>query len=620
MRTKILKPTSGSNRRPESPETEPRRLFAIVLVLLSAVSATSIANEPGETFTAPGVAELTRAKADVRGAVAGVEMLFVSKPDKLHEWRIYLDWQEQERQLAADPGDPEFWRATYRLLARNHPGLERPEFRAYRAAIRALSDLVETAQHPDPAGEIAASRDELSQMMGGDGQAPQQLDPQQLDRAGELLSLLHRRGGSSDFIEKIREPYSHPNVYVAVSEKCLARLANTEIQRDIVINDFFRGSVVRGNGRFVATQTATLSPNGSDHGFVQLGIRGTTTSDTTSAQQGVSVRTHNVLNFESTAGLLLDKNGITAWPWATSGTLRSDLCNVATDFKFKLRENKARQVVESRRATDRREAEAKAIRDLNRSFDSEIPNLLEPTNRQYQEYVRKPLLRFDRFPSDLHFSAAAAKLQLQCVLADRQELAAPGEPPPLRKDSLVRICVHQSAINNTFGQILNSQNVSLQKAFGQQLVSATKPSSVDVLPETPSLAIQFRESNPISVMFADGHVRVEYSGASYSKQGQRYSGMDIILEYAVEFADGQAVLVQSTDPQVVLPKGPDGTRRRLGVRDYALRRILKNVLERELPARIDLSTGDLPAPFDALTVAAVEAENGWLSVSLEMQP
>lgn len=571
-------------------------------------------------------ADLELATGDVRQALAGVEKIFASSPQKLRGWQQYLSWPDQIEQLTSAEPNAVFWREIFHRVARNEEGLERPEFQNYRRSLRALIDVTEAMQHPNLAEEFEQTLDEMAEIVGSDATArdsqrlltedlsaedlsAEDILAEDIDRLSTLLSRLHRRRQVPGLVADMRRSFDHANLIVEVSDAGLRQIASRDVERDLVIHDLFRGAVVRGTGRFSATQTMSL-PSRNQNGHFRLQMRGTTTSETASRQQGVTVRNYNFLTFQTAARLELAANGLTLLTGQTKATLRSDLLHVSTDFGTRLREKRAREIVKARQAEDRAAAERKAIKDLEVAFQSELSTAVATGNRRYVKSVRHPLMRHDRFPSVLEFSSNAAVFRLQSVLANDYELAAPANWPKAPENAEVTILVHQSAFNNTIGAMLASRKMSLGSAFGQHWLSAD---TIDE--ERDSMSIEFADSSPIQVLFQDGHVHLAYSGAHYSKQGQCYSGMDILLQYRIEQQDGQFWLVQAEPPAVVLPKGPDGKRRRLGIRDYTLRRILKNVIAKELPDRTSLSSISLPSPLDALDavdIVHLEMQNGWL--------
>jgi hypothetical protein len=96
--------------------------------------------------------------------------------------------------------------------------------------------------------------------------------------------------------------------------------------------------------------------------------------------------------------------------------------------------------------------------------------------------------------------------------------------------------------------------------------------------------------------------------------------MDLVLQYHAERKDDRWWLVRSGPPEVALPKRPDGTRPKLGIRDYALRRILTNVAERDAPQRSELVLRQLRPPLDSLeplVVRELVLNNGWFCVAIE---
>jgi hypothetical protein len=99
--------------------------------------------------------------------------------------------------------------------------------------------------------------------------------------------------------------------------------------------------------------------------------------------------------------------------------------------------------------------------------------------------------------------------------------------------------------------------------------------------------------------------------------------MDLVLEYRAERKDNRWWLVRSGPPEVAPPKRPDGTRPKLGVRDYALRRILTNVVERDAPQRSELVLRQLRPPLDRLqplVVRELMLHEGWFCVAIEPDP
>jgi hypothetical protein len=162
--------------------------------------------------------------------------------------------------------------------------------------------------------------------------------------------------------------------------------------------------------------------------------------------------------------------------------------------------------------------------------------------------------------------------------------------------------------------MLASRTMSLRAALQQLLGSAAATQGDDDRP----LNITFDEKCPLNVSFEEGQMTISLCGQGYESGGKRYSAMDIELALHPERAGDGWWLVQSRPPQVMLPISADGRRPKLGLRDYALRRILTNVLERDVPRRMELKVANLPSPLDRLgplTACEVLVGDGWFCLA-----
>ena len=129
--------------------------------------------------------------------------------------------------------------------------------------------------------------------------------------------------------------------------------------------------------------------------------------------------------------------------------------------------------------------------------------------------------------------------------------------------------------------------------------------------------ITFADRRPLRVSFQDDELTLALSGKAYVYRKQRYSGMDIIFRYRLQASGATPEFVLSASPEVLLPMRPDGERSRSGVRTITLRRILTNVLQRDVPKSILLDKLSLPQRSNVLgefAVARMTINDGWLTL------
>ena len=245
-------------------------------------------------------------------------------------------------------------------------------------------------------------------------------------------------------------------------------------------------------------------------------------------------------------------------------------------------------------------------------FDKQLASTIGELQNDYREQFYHPLVRLDRVPDKMRFRTEAGAATIEMLFADSTQLGV-RRPADLSGDSeWLRCFIHQSAINN-FATVLSGQTEALDVAL-RRFLAAGDPEA-DQQPDR--VWITFADRRPLRVAFQDDEVTLALSGKAYVYRKQRYSGMDIILRYRLKASGATPEFVLSESPEVRLPMRSDGGRQRGGVRTITLRRILTNVLERDVPKSIVLDKFPLPQRSNVLGEFAVERmtiNDGWLTL------
>jgi hypothetical protein len=413
-------------------------------------------------------------------------------------------------------------------------------------------------------------------------------------------------------VQAIRAQYSLPNVALTIPASFVERLGSGGLDSEYAVNDVINGARVQGNGRLVGTRKFSLTDD-KNKGVLSISMAGTTDSVTQGHQEGVTVQTRSVLRFKSTSAVQVTPTGFDVQSFATAADLKNQIQWISTSYGGR-RDSEARSRVYGRQESDRREGQRRAVYRLNTSFSEEVTKQFQPAQDFYDDKVRNPLLRYDRFPDNVSVTSNKSQLRIQAVVATDYQLGAPLPVPAFGKETELKFAVHQSVFNNSAAPYLAGEKMSLQEAMRRALTfsAAAAGGGAD------ALQITFGDTAPLQVSFEKDQISVVLSGTAYQQGGQRYSGMDLALAFRPEQKDGKWWLVQAREPEVMLPQLPDGTRPKLGIRDYALRRILTNVIKRDVPARSELEVVELPPPFDSsqgVVASTVLVRDGWFCMS-----
>jgi hypothetical protein len=130
--------------------------------------------------------------------------------------------------------------------------------------------------------------------------------------------------------------------------------------------------------------------------------------------------------------------------------------------------------------------------------------------------------------------------------------------------------------------------------------------------------VTFAESAPLRIRFMSSELLIELRGVKYSYdyQGEHFESTDaigILFSYQVKSNGDKWQLVLHENPRVDLPTG--------GLRGVARRRVLANILARDLPKHIDIDRFTI-AFSDQLAVSLdsqfVRIEDGWLVMGMRV--
>ena len=556
-------------------------------------------------FQPVGEQNLQLALTKMRSAQRAVGRFLADRPKYAEGWRVYLRWDEQNRQLAKPTElDAPFWRAVYLREFHAAAGLDHTAFREHRAATRQLINVLESSADASLDDRYQKTLDELSSLLGEDITA---VKPDQAEAVSQLVEQLDQQQQAPDLVKAIREAFSLRNILIYVPDSYIDRDRSGSIKQSYPVNTRVAGASVRGSGTMTAQYE--WSPEASSNGATwRMEVHGDSVSRTTAYQNRISVGSRSSLPFQSWGKVTFDLSGFRVSDFTTSGRLRLRTTSIRTPFRG-IRHRIARNRAIKQQGSSRYRSERNAKRDISSSFRHEIESQVAEANDRYREEVLLPLKCFDQMPSDSMVRTTDDSVHVGLRLANSRQLGALDGINDFYGGQQFRLAVHQSALNNAAmslagkTQSLGALLRQLQPEPGEKL--ADKSSDVD---------ITFAEISPLMLSLNDEKIVARISGKGFRRGGQKYSAMEIEFCYALRYEQGEHFLELNGEPTIAHPLSPDGTRPKLGIRDLSLRRILLSVIKRDLPEKVALDQLDLPLQRDLLgplRAVRFESQNGW---------
>jgi hypothetical protein len=136
------------------------------------------------------------------------------------------------------------------------------------------------------------------------------------------------------------------------------------------------------------------------------------------------------------------------------------------------------------------------------------------------------------------------------------------------------------------------------------------------------LEITFDGNAPITLRLDDSVVTLTIRGTKYVANGRPYPAMNITIRYRVGMTPDGARVELVEEPEIIPPRLV-GTKGRFSFTELAVRRILKNRLERDLDKELGAANFELPRDIfdlEPLPIEQLAADNGWIVFSARVQP
>ena len=609
--------------------------FASVRAALAAWLAELQPTEPAELvneievakseFQAFGPDEIAAARDEVQRSIEQAEEVLARWGSEGPRWKRFLRWDELRSQSAAtaEEADVEALETLRRRLASGHRGLERAPFHRLRNAMRKLQQR-QRARGLNEQNYTAAMgflRTNLEQYADTG-------NVENFDRVRDIVRILEERGQARPVLDRIRQRYSRPNLYVRVSEGLMQEAVRQEVSDESPVLQCILGTRITGTGDTRGTVQVDLVPS-TNYVALDAIFAGTTRSRTVGRNGPATIYARGQSTINAKKRIFLNEYGITDQPTTSAINTRTRITGVATSIRGPLN-RLVNRIARKRVAQSKRQAERiasrKAERQFNGRMDGQVAEMVGGGDDGTLDRIRSLLAERGQFPDDLRIRSTDTQARFEVLQADPLQLGAPEAPPRIDRDADVFVRIHESAINNlAFGFFSGVELTEADLLETVEELTGSVPERFQADPDQKPWTVtfpQFRpgpDFQPVTVRFRDGVVRMTFRGRAFKSGEDLYRiRMNITAKYRIENDGNRFRLVRQGGVEI-FPAGFDPEKGRLSLRQSTLRSMLRRRFNKVFDTEFPLEDIALPEPLDhvrQLEVVHLAAEDGWLSVAL----
>ncbi|MBL9082939.1 MAG: hypothetical protein JNK76_14085 [Planctomycetales bacterium] len=566
---------------------------------------------------------VAQSKAELQQAVAVLDTYLRSLGAWEAQWKDYLFWNQMTAELAKPNNyDVATLMRVQRRYSGGFVGLEEPEFRAVGDALLKFAHLADAAQNAKLADEYKTRLNALADAVDAVGSgAP---TAAQSVAIAENVAWLDACGQAPQVVQLIGTKYSQPNLLIDVSETFVVDALSRPVDQTEPVVDCILGTYITGTGRTIGEVNVDVVPNGEQAELVTY-LSGINYSRTVGHNRSALIYSQGATTLNGQSTLYVNEQGLAGGPINTSARVNNRITGYGStkggligNLVKKIAAKKAPQ----QKAQGERVAAAHARTRLARSMQKEIVQQVAQANEELEARLRRPLLRFGQYPSQLKYASTDDSLTIRALQTTSGRLAAPGEAPALAGGAPVSVRVHQSLVTNS------SQGMLAGRKFDQPRIQLLAESILGEVPERlkpqpgqEPFSITFADADPVLLSFDGDKATFTIRGKAFTSGDKKFDGMNISGVYKLS-SDGHGLKAVREGEFDIVPPGFVRGKDKLNTRQIVLKRILTEKFGKALPAEI-VRSGE-PVDGDAskgtIYVSSLKASGDWLVLGLKRDP
>jgi hypothetical protein len=501
-----------------------------------------------QEFVAVTEADADRERTRLTAAVANLKkFLSAASAEDAARWRESLNWEQLETSLASNAARPDLktLQSITELYYQDVAGLEHNEFIAVRNALDKYVSVALLASSESSQKVYESFLDELAERLTSYQQRP---TTDEAIAIGKRLGWMDRYGQAGELVESARSCYSHPNLFLEVSEVLMQAGIDQNVDETAAVNEVILGTRIRGNARLTGAVTLDLVAN-DQHAAMDILLNGSTVSDSVGTNGPVRIFSRGFTSVVAKKRLTLDEMGVSDRPATASCRTRTRIGNVDAG---RLAKHIAMKRIEQSTPQAEAIASRRAAGKIASSVDDRSNDLLGDANTTFADKFRLPLVRRGGFPQLMQFRTTDDALQVTMLQAGREQLAAPSAPPALTGKFDLAVRLHESLVGNLSQAVLGGVTLT-DESLAEMIKELTGkvPDELAVTDESEPWSITFTSELPIEARFDAQTVKIIIRGKRFGRGDQEVRKLlEISATYAVEKMPDRARLVRQGDVQV----------------------------------------------------------------------
>jgi hypothetical protein len=489
--------------------------------------------------------KVTEAKKELESALGKLDKFLTSSGANGKSWREYLKWDALGEQLKSETADLKTLRSIQQLYLADQNGLELPVYsNAGDALERYVNrlDAQQEATREKVAEQLKGLADELSQYIKGYSQ-------DLAAAVGGRLGWFQSMEQLEPLVRVIRGRVSRPNVFGGASARLVAAGIEQPVDDKSPVRDNILGTDISGTAHTVGKVTANLIPN-PDKAMLETRLVATARTRTVGYNGPAVIQSSGVSQIDGRKRVIIDENGFAVYPATAAANTRTQILGVSAGGGIATRVANNR-VAESKGEAERIAGQHAAIKARQR-VDAQANTQLGKSHANFLQKFRNPLLRKREFPPLLKFSTTEDRLSIVSLQANRNQLAAPDDPPPITvEDNDLAVQAHESYINSLANALLSGVTLKQEEVEAKMVEwRGSVPEQLKSDEQRDPWQILMPSSKPIIVKIGDNGFRFTFRGQRYTAGDLAIRNMEVTADYKVEMSGNGARMVRQGELQI----------------------------------------------------------------------
>ncbi|MEO8493860.1 MAG: hypothetical protein ABI614_02235 [Planctomycetota bacterium] len=439
-------------------------------------------------------------------------------------WRELVHFEAMRAELGKETPSLDVLNQSLVTYREDKPGLELKPFTDVRDSLRRYMNHLLYSASQGFSEEFDRRIEELATQLETYEAAP---STKLATGIGHSLGWFDRASQIDSVNAAVRARLSHPNLHVFASKQLVASGVRDSVEAVEPVRDYILGTSIRGTARMTGKVDLDLIPSDSRAAF-NITMAGNAVTNNVGRNRSVSIYSTGYTRLNASKRVYLDPEGVTSdWATATAWT-NSTVSSIAA--KCGLVRKIAWKQVNQKQGQAERIASGKAASRVAGRVDAQAGEMLGNANENFQSKFRAPLVRRESFPELLDLQTTNDQLLVRMLRAGSFQLAAPGPAPELDGKFDLGARVHESIAGNFSESILGGVMLTDERIVEMYKEAEMEiPEDLKITQDSEPWAITFARTQPITVAFANGGVKVSVLCQNLH-QGEGYTPVSLPLK------------------------------------------------------------------------------------------